>query len=547
MAEIDYEIWCLCHDTGEAELETMRGQVGDLARRPRISLILPVGELDELWLRDGIESVRRQVYPDWELFLCQRGDRARVADLLPAAPGRGDQVKAAPAPEGGHGSTGEALSAALAAADGEYVVVLGEGAELAPDALFRVVEQIQEADADILYTDEDSVDRLGRRSSPVFKPRWSPDLLLSSPYTGGLCLIRRALLEDVGGVSERFGEAAEHEAILRVAEQASTVVHVPGVLYHRRAALDVPASEAAGEARVAAIDETLRRRGERGRVRLLPDRGSVRILRELESANRVSIIVRLGRRGGNAPLLRQLQQRAGAYEVIAANSEPAPKGSGATEADRSPVKAANEAAARATGDVLVFLDGHGSMPGSSGPGWLVELAAQAGRRGVGAVSGRLMNPDGTVRHGGTAVDIEGLLEPRRDRYEPDDHDLLMVREVLNPGGATEDLLAVDASLFRDVGGFDEERLASRFFGLDLAFRLEERGLRSVYTPYSVLVSRELRPEPTRAEIGYMWRRWSTRLTRLMADRWPPTDWRHRPAAVAAGSPHSSAQPAGVSP
>ena len=158
-----------------------------------------------------------------------------------------------------------------------------------------------------------------------------------------------------------------------------------------------------------------------------------------------------------------------------------------------------------------------------------------------------MNPDGTVRHGGTAVDIDGLLEPRRDRYEPDDHDLLMVREVLNPGGATEDLLAVDASLFRDVGGFDEEHLASRFFGLDLAFRLEERGLRSVYTPYSVLVSRELRLEPTRAEIGYMWRRWSTRLTRLMADRWPPTDWRHRPAAVAAGSPHSSAQPAGVLP
>ena len=425
--------------------------------------------------------------------------------------------------------------------------MLGEGAELAPDALFRVVEQLQEADADILYTDEDSVDRLGRRSSPVFKPRWSPDLLLSSPYTGGLCLIRRALLEDVGGVSERFGEAAEHEAILRVAEHASTVVHVPGVLYHRRAALDVAASEAAGEARVAAIDETLRRRGERGRVRLLPDRGSVRILRELEAANRVSIIVRLGRRGGNAPLLRQLQQRAGAYEVIAANSEPAPKGSGATEAGRSPVEAANAAAAQATGDVLVFLDGHGSMPGSSGPGWLVELAAQAGRRGVGAVSGRLMNPDGTVRHGGTAVDIDGLLEPRRDRYEPDDHDLLMVREVLNPGGATEDLLAVDASLFRDVGGFDEEHLASRFFGLDLAFRLEERGLRSVYTPYSVLVSRELRLEPTRAEIGYMWRRWSTRLTRLMADRWPPTDWRHRPAAVAAGSPHSSAQPAGVLP
>ncbi len=549
MAEIDYEVFCLWQDTGPAELANMREQVATLERRPTISLLLPAGDLDEIWLRDGLSSLQRQVYPDWEVCLCQRGTRARIADLVPTDEGRARRVRTITTPAEAP-STAQAIEATLEATTGEYVAVLGEGDELAPEALFRVVERLQRGEADILYTDEDRIDHLGRRSRPIFKPGWSPDLLLTRPYLGRLCVIRRELLLDrPGGSAEGLGRMAEYGAMLRAAERAAVVAHIPGILHHRRAALTTAPTDAVAPPNddpdlAEAVQRALARRGEAGRVRVVPGRSTARVIRELDPRPPVSIIVQTSRRGGSPGLLRQLSQGSGAHEVIAVSREPIPRLGVEVIADRSPARGANRAAERATGDVLVFVDGHGSIQGSAGSGWLAELVSHAVRSDVGAVSGRLMNTDGTVRHGGTAVDLEGLGQPAHHPLEPDDADLLMLRDVLNPGAASEELMAVESKRFHAVGGFDADHLSSRFLGLDLAFRLEDRGWRAVYTPYSVFACREQRAEPTPEELAHMWRRWSPRLSKLTAERWPPVDRRHRRPAVTPPSEGVAMPPTG---
>ena len=538
MAEVDYDIWRLSQETGEAELAAMAVQQAAFEVRPTISLLLPVGEVDEIWLRDGIASLARQVYPEWELCVYQRGARARVQDMLPSDPALVTRIRAIE-PGAADPTTGEALEAALNAASGEYVAILGEGDELAPDALFRMVEAVQSSNADIVYTDEDSIDHLGRHTDPVLKTDWSPDQMLTSPYVGRLCAVRRELLlTDPGGPTVRSGELTEFDTMLRAAEQATTVVHVPTVLYHRRLVASAPGPDAArlmaddSDGLVNVVETALARRGDDARVRSVARRPAVRLLREPDWSMPISLIVQTGRRGQNVALLRQLLERSSAHEVIAVSPEPMRPGVDDMKliVDRSLARAANRAAADATGEVLLFIDGRAAL-GQAGIGGLDEMVAQAFRDGIGAVSGRVVNGDGTLRHGGRVIDLADLLESPDHEPEPEDAETLGTRELLNPGAATDELLAISASTFEEVGGFDEAHLVNRFHGLDLSLRLEDRGLRSVYTPYAALLTRGPRRVPDVPEVAYMWERWAPELARLHSNRWPPNDARHQPRAA----------------
>ena len=88
--------------------------------------------------------------------------------------------------------------------------------------------------ADVVYTDENSIDEAGELSDPILKPSWSPELLLSTNYVGRLCVIRRRAIDAAGGIGSGPDGGSEHDLLLRVTERAKVVRHLPGILYHRR-------------------------------------------------------------------------------------------------------------------------------------------------------------------------------------------------------------------------------------------------------------------------------------------------------------------------
>ena len=142
--------------------------------------------------------------------------------------------------------TARLLNATLSLATGEFVGVLGDGDELAQDALFEMVRALQDhAESDVIYSDEDDIDEEGNRARPRFKPDWAPDLLLSSHYVSHLTVYRRSLLEEVGGFREGFDDHQDYDLVLRAMERTDKIRHIPKVLYHRRAPL-IPRSQPTG-------------------------------------------------------------------------------------------------------------------------------------------------------------------------------------------------------------------------------------------------------------------------------------------------------------
>jgi GT2 family glycosyltransferase len=139
---------------------------------------------------------------------------------------------------------------ALGMAQGEFVALLDHDDELHPDAL-RLVDDLLTAtpDADYAYTDEDKIDEAGRHSAAFFKPGWSPDRFRTQMYTCHLSVLRRSLVDEVGGFNAGFEGSQDWDLVLRVTERARAVVHVPEVLYHWRTLPNSTASVNAQEAK----------------------------------------------------------------------------------------------------------------------------------------------------------------------------------------------------------------------------------------------------------------------------------------------------------
>ena len=154
-------------------------------------------------------------------------------------------------------------NAALSMATGELVGLVDHDDMLASNALFEVVsEALKQPQADVFYSDEDKLDRNGKRTEPIFKPDWSPETLRSRNYLCHFTVLTKRLLDEIGGFREGFDGAQDYDLFLRATEQARKIVHIPQVLYHWRAhdgstAANHAAKEYAFDAGKKAIEEHL--------------------------------------------------------------------------------------------------------------------------------------------------------------------------------------------------------------------------------------------------------------------------------------------------
>ena len=502
----------------EEVLAAMRKQVAGFEHLVPVSALLVLSDPDEIWIKSSIDSVLQQVYPYVEVCVCINGSKKpHVWEVLEGYAGD-ERIKVRHLPEK-HGQA-EAYNVALSMVTGEVVALLGQGDELSPDALFRVVEFLQHVRADVIYTDEDSIDVTGERLDPVFKLYWSPDLLLSTPYTGRLSVVRRKLLEAVGGFRQELDGAEEHDLLLRLSEMTDRIYHLPGVLYHRRR-LPWPDTPEKGQiqASLRAIEDALARRGEDSSVEPGPAQGSFRVVRHVIGRPKVSVIVSAPQGMAAVPIVDELKRRTSypIHQLIVASDGPKVHRTADHVSDSFPARALNLAARRAGGEYLVFVDGGLQI---TTPEWLAELLSEAQRQSVGAVGCTLLNPDGILRQGGSLIEV-GRLVGYEDDSVLEDQAPLLVDHVFNFAAASAGCMMVAKHVFDEMGGFDDEMLPTAFYDLDLSFRLQEKGLRNVYTPYASLIHAGSELQPGAEEIAYMWRRWWEQLVRLLYYRWSP--------------------------
>jgi len=236
-----YQTWVAANTPDAGELVRLAARAAALPQAPRFSVIMPVYNTDPRWLHAAIESVRAQVYPHWELCIADDASQSEATRRCLAEYAGDARIRMMRRAENGH--IAAASNDALALATGDYVALLDHDDELSPDALAEMAVAIAEhRDIDILYSDEDKLDADGRRCDPFFKPDWSPEHFLGQMYTCHLTVMRRALINEIGGFRSGFDGTQDYDLWLRMISRTSRIHHVSRVLYHWR---KIPGSAAA--------------------------------------------------------------------------------------------------------------------------------------------------------------------------------------------------------------------------------------------------------------------------------------------------------------
>jgi O-antigen biosynthesis protein len=507
-------------------------------RRPRlrvpvISVVTYAPGGSDAALTQSAGSVFDQTMPNWELIVADHGRdvvRAAVLASLAQTDRRVHKVGAADSPE-------SALNEAIAAAEGEFVMLLGVRDALEPNCFALLADALYESDdVDVAYSDEDRIDQEGERSSPILKPAWSPDLLLTTDYLGRSIAYRRSLVLEVGGFRAGFGIAAEHDLALRVTERGRRIVHVPAIAYHRRSDGAPQHRFSAGPGSARAVADALKRRGEPAAIiEEGPIRGVRNVRHPLTRSPLVSIIIPFRDEPGLlATCVSSIRANPGygRYEIVLVDNDSELPETYAL-IDRLLEQAGvrlipapgpfnwsainNQAVRECNGEMLLFLNNDIE---ARKPRWLDALVGHAIRPEIGAVGGRLLYPDGSIQHAGVVVGLSGLaahvmrgLPGEKPGY------LGMAVSTRDVTAVTGACMMTPRERFESLGGFDETLPAS-FNDVHYCLSLLAEGYFLVYAPLCELVHHESR---TRGHVE------EAIAVRMILDRWGEM--------IAAGDPY----------
>ncbi|HVY97483.1 MAG TPA: glycosyltransferase [Solirubrobacterales bacterium] len=494
---------------------------------PRFSVVTPVYETPPEVLRAMLASVRRQGCGDWEHCLVDDASRQpHVAEMLAAAAAEDPRVRIEHRAE--NGGIVAASNDGLAMARGEFVVLLDHDDTLHPDALALVAEAIDaDPEVDYVYTDEDKIDASGLHLGPFFKPDWSPERLRTQMYTCHLSVLRRSLVEEVGGFDAEYEGSQDWDLVLKVSERARTVAHVPRVLYHWRM-LETSAAGGGEEAKpwafeagTRAIQAHCERIGLRARAERDLDHPGVYHLRPaLEEEPLVSIVmptagtrreVRYERTTLVSHCVRSIVEASTYrnYEIVCVYDLGTPvevlEELREIAGDRVRLVPFEEpfnfsakinlGAVHSRGEHLLLLNDDMEVVE---PDWLQRLVMYSQLDGVGAVGGRLIWQDGRLQHVGIQF-VNGLPGHLHHGFPGDfagySNNVLVAQNYLAVTGAC---LMTPREVFERLGGLTTT-FPINYNDMDYCLKVCADGLRVVYDPDTVLYHFESSSRSTEVE------------------------------------------------
>jgi O-antigen biosynthesis protein len=480
---------------------------------PVYSIIMAIVNNNTAWLNEAIDSINRQLYPDWELCVyVHASSLPAIRDCLAkwgAAPN--PQIKIMTGRE--ELSWARAYSCALQQARGEFIAFMSEADTISPDALYEVTKLLNlYPEAEFIYSDEDKIQEDSIRFDPFFKPDWSPDLCLSMMYTGNLAIYRRSTVERLGGLREDYGPAFTYDLVLRLMEKIdpAQIYHIPRILYHARSSPaawnQLPAGEAMHEMAKLALNDYRLRNDLPGSVTDGQVPGSYRFQRFSPDSLQVSIIIPFR---DKVDLLEKCivniltKTDYKNYEIILINNRSKEKDTLAfleKIADHPAIRIYsydhdfnfsainNFAVAQSAADYLVFLNNDTEV---IAPEWLTAMMEHMTRKEVGAVGAKLIYYDGTIQHAGVIMGITQICGHAFRRF-PADHPgyFGQLQVVRNCSAVTGACMLVRKEIFQAVGGFDADHLPVGYNDIDLCLKMLHAGYLIVWTPYALLYHRE---------------------------------------------------------
>ncbi len=472
---------------------------------PKISIITATFNTNPKLLRAAITSVSNQTYPNWELCIADGKSNDEVKNVLEEYAKKDSRIKIVflDKNKGIAGNMNEALNIA----SGEFTGFLDHDDELHPSALYEIVKLLNtNRELDFIYTDEDKISIKGKRFSPHFKTDWSPDLLRSSNYICHFAVIRKTIIDSIGGFSPEYEGSQDYDIFLRISEITDRIAHIPKVLYHWR----VHKTSVAGNAKTKmyaydsakkALSSHLQRLGLEGTVDFTNSLGYYRIKYAINTYPPVSIIIPNKDNPGmlkkciNSVLNKSTYQN---YKIVIVENQSVEKEVFDYYKELKKISKIkiinynktfnfssinNYAVSQTDTEYLIFLNNDTEV---ISPEWIESMLEFAQRKDVGAIGAKLYYKNNRIQHGGIIIWQNGILAHAfKNVHKKNIGDMARAAIIQNYSAVTAACMMTKKSIFDKVGGFDDS-FAFSYNDVDYCLKIRELGYLIVWTPYAEL-------------------------------------------------------------
>ena len=486
--------------------ESISSQIAEFTYTPLISVVMPVYNVDPVWLEKAYKSLSDQWYENWELCICDDAStREDTVETLKQLEIQDPRVKVFYSTENGNISV--ASNHALTLAKGDYIALMDNDDELTTDALFEVVKALQKKRYDFIYSDEDKIELNGRFVDPHFKPDFNPDMFMAHNYLSHLGVIEQSLVHKVNGWRKGFEGAQDYDLYLRVLELTQNIHHIPKVLYHWRKIPGSTASEFsekgyAQDAGKMALTDAIKRRGINGEVVNGKTAGTYRVRYEIENSPLVSVIIPFRDQPQLLEMCLSSIFKHDSYKNIQIicmdNGSVDPEIENIKEkyADNERVEfypyahdfnysAINNFAVNnyADGDYILLLNNDIEIVQEE---WIQPLLELAQLDHAGAVGAMLLYPNDTVQHAGLILSPHtghSIISAFKNHSAENYGYFSRQQCISNYAAVTAAMLMIKKSKYKEVNGFDENKLAIAYNDVDLCLKLLDQGYKNIYTPF----------------------------------------------------------------
>lgn len=450
------------------------------------SVVIPVYNTPSEILEKTVGSVLRQIYPVWEIVICDDGsnseDTLKCLDNL--AEHFGSNVAGTIDSRRFNSTTdccrikiiknccnqgiSDATNACVENAHGDFIIFLDHDDELYSDALLKTKYTIDKnLHAKVFYSDEDYLSSDGYRHSYNFKPDFSPSLLETHNYILHMVCIKKELFVKVGGLNKNFDGSQDYDLLLRLMDMGESFVHIQDILYSWRenstsmiGGMLKPEIFTRGK---KALEEHYRRSGDS--VEYIKDhleniRGIYRT-RFAMPENLTILTVQIG---------------TSAFRFDPYNVDKSIKMATMIWDPSNPFPIE---IAQTNADMIIFLDS--SLTPNSWQEFLNETVPIALRKNIGAVGALIYSDDDQIIAAGRSLMPWGAMRNDFWGYDAGETNspAKRLRDVIAVSGAA---MIISSSMLRDV--LMEGPLDQTMWDVDISLRLNRTGHRIVFTPHA---------------------------------------------------------------
>ncbi len=504
-----------------------REESTEFANPVRISILVPLYNTPDEFLRQMIDSVLDQTYSGWELCLADGSDddHKYVASTVEEYIRKDAQIcreksinnarilyQKLTENKGISGNTNECLKMAT----GEYVGLFDHDDILHPSALYEYVSVINEKGADYIYCDETTFKsgNIDKMLTMHFKPDYAIDNLRANNYICHFSVFKKDLLEGEELFRSAFDGSQDHDMILRLTDKAKCIVHVPKLLYYWRChegsvASNIDAKPYAIKAAKDAVADHLIRHGYE-HFKITSTRAFETIFKiryEIIGTPLISIII------PNKDHLADLQRCISSildkstydnFEIIVVENgstdtklfdyyKTLENNAKITVVTYKPAgnegfnysKVNNYGASFARGEHLLLLNNDTEVITVN---WMEEMLMYSQRSDVACVGAKLYYPDKTIQHAGVVLGLGAHRTAGHSHYMQHRENLGYMGRLCyaqDVSAVTGACLMVKKSLFDEIGGLGED-FAISLNDVDFCIRLRQKGLLNVFTPFAEL-------------------------------------------------------------